>query len=246
MVFIVIIAGIIISVYVLKEQFKRKNPSVRGKKVAGLFLAPILQIACTGGLLYDALNLDLINSHSWLGSIFGFINEMNNSAVESAYYESAANYTTATEICFAITLCSAGYLLYKLFDDDECNKLLMHTLIGIGSVACCVTVFYCGQFFVNAMAYLGENVSEEYPLYVVFGVLYFLLCAWYYFHVSLKYVLSSSTSTAADAPRPSAKKKSETTMTDKTQDLLNLKALLDSGILTQEEFDAQKKEILNS
>lgn len=33
---------------------------------------------------------------------------------------------------------------------------------------------------------------------------------------------------------------------DKYQNLKNLKTLLDAGILTQEEFDAQKKEILNS
>ena len=33
---------------------------------------------------------------------------------------------------------------------------------------------------------------------------------------------------------------------NKYKNLKDLKALLDAGILTQEEFDAQKKEILNS
>lgn len=33
---------------------------------------------------------------------------------------------------------------------------------------------------------------------------------------------------------------------NKYQNLKDLKELLDTGILTQEEFDAQKKEILNS
>ena len=35
-------------------------------------------------------------------------------------------------------------------------------------------------------------------------------------------------------------------MDDKVEQLTKLKGLLDAGVLTQEEFDAQKQEILNS
>lgn len=241
---IIFIAGIIISVYVLKEQFKKKNPSVRGRSVAGLFVAPVLQIAFTAGLLYDALHLNIIDSHSWWGMALSFINEQRGSAAESIYYESAETYASVAKICFFVTICSAGYLLFKLFDDKECNKSIMHTLIGIGTIACSVTVYYSGKFGVSAMHYLGQDGQEELIIYFLLAVLAFLLWAWYYFHVSLKDVLALSTPKSKDEPLK--KEKSDVTMTGKTQNLMNLKSLLDSGVLTQEEFDTQKKEILNS
>ena len=241
---ILVIIGIIVSVYVLKEQFKKKNPSVKGRSVAGLFVAPVLQIACTGGFLYDALHLSIIDSQSWWGMALSFINEQRGSAAESIYYESAETYASVAKICFFVTICSAGYLLFKLFDDKECNKSIMHTLIGIGTIACSVTVYYSGKFGVNAMHYLGQDGQEELVIYFLLAVLAFLLWAWYYFHVSLKDVLALSTPKSKD--KPLEKKESEVSMTEKTQNLMNLKSLLDSGVLTQEEFDAQKKEILNS
>lgn len=241
---ILVIIGILVSVYVLKEQFKKKNPAVKGRSVAGLFVAPVLQIACTGGFLYDALHLSIIDSQSWWGMALSFINEQRGSAAESIYYESAETYASVAKICFLITICSAGYLLFKLFDDKECNKSIMHTLIGIGTIACSVTVYYSGKFGVSAMHYLGQDGQEELVIYFLLAVLAFLLWAWYYFHVSLKDVLSLST--AENKNMPLEKKGSEVSMTEKTQKLVNLKTLLDSGILTQEEFDAQKKEILNS
>jgi len=241
---IIFFAGIIISVYALKEQFKKKNPFVRGRSVAGLFVAPILLIAFTGGFLYDALHLNTIDSQSWWGMALSFINEQRGSAAESIYYESAETYASVAKICFFVTICSAGYLLFKLFDDKECNKSIMHTLIGIGTIACSVTVYYSGKFGVSAMHYLGQDGQEELIIYFLLAVLAFLLWAWYYFNVSLKDILSFST--AKNNDRPIEKGKSEVSMTEKTQNLMNLKSLLDSGVLTQEEFDAQKKEILNS
>jgi hypothetical protein len=241
---IIFIAGIIISVYILKEQFKKKNPSVRGRSVAGLFVAPVLLTAFTGGFLYDALHLNIIDSQSWWGIALSFINEQRGSAAESIYYESAETYASVAKVCFFVTICSVGYLLFKLFDDDECNKSLMHILIGIGTVACSVTVYYSGKSFLSVMHYLGQDCQEEFPIYCLLAVLAFLFWAWYYFNVSLKDVLSLSTAKSKD--KLLEKEKSEMSMTDKTQNLMNLKSLLDSGVLTQEEFDAQKKEILNS
>lgn len=241
---LLIIAGIIISVFVLKEFFKKRNPSVKGRSVAGLFVAPVLQIACTGGLLYDALHLNIIDSQSWWGTALSFINEQRGSAAESIYYESAETYASVAKICFFVTVCSAGYLLFKLFDDKECNTSIMHTLIGIGTIACSITVYYSGKFGVNAMHYLGQDVQEELAIYFLLAVLAFLLWAWYYFNVSLKDILSLSTTKNND--RLVEKEKNENAMTEKTQNLMNLKSLLDSGVLTQEEFDAQKREILNS
>ncbi len=241
---ILLLVGIIISVYVLKELFKKKNPSVRGRSVAGLFVAPVLLIAFTGGLLYDALHLNIIDSQSWWGIALSFINEQRGSAAESIYYESAETYASVAKVCFFVNICSAGYLLYKLFDDKECNTSIMHTLIGIGTIACSITVYYSGKFGVSAMHYLGQDGEEELAIYFLLAVLAFLLWAWYYFNVSLKDVLSVSTAKSKD--KLLEKEKSEMSMTDKTQNLMKLKSLLDSGILTQEEFDAQKKEILNS
>ena len=241
---ILVIIGILVSVYVLKEQFKKKNPSVKGRSVAGLFVAPVLQIACTGGFLYDALHLSIIDSQSWWGMALSYINEQRGSAAESIYYESAETYASVAKICFFITLCSAGYLLFKLFDDKECNKSIMHTLIGIGTIACSITVYYSGKFGVSAMHYLGQDGQEELVIYFLLAVLAFLLWAWYYFYASLKDVLALSTPKSKD--KPLEKKESEVSMTEKTQNLMNLKSLLDSGVLTKEEFDAQKKEILNS
>ena len=241
---ILVIIGILVSVYVLKEQFKKKNPSIRGRSVAGLFVAPVLQIACTGSLLYDALHLNIIDSQSWWGMALSYINEQRGSAAESIYYESAETYASVAKICFFITLCSAGYLLFKLFDDKECNKSIMHTLIGIGTIACSITVYYSGKFGVSAMHYLGQDGQEELVIYFLLAVLAFLLWAWYYFYASLKDVLALSTPKSKD--KPLEKKESEVSMTEKTQNLMNLKSLLDSGVLTKEEFDAQKKEILNS
>ena len=241
---IIFFAGIIISVYVLKEQFKKKNPFVRGRSVAGLFVAPILLIAFTGGFLYDALHLNIIDSHSWWGIGLSFIHEQQGSAAESIYYESAETYASVAKICFLVTICSAGYLLFKLFDNSECNKLFMHILIGVGTAACSITAFYSGEFGVSAMHYLGQDGQEELSIYFSLAVLAFLLWAWYYFNVSLKDVLTLSTDKSKD--RSLEKGKSEASMTEKTQNLMNLKSLLDSGVLTQEEFDAQKKEILNS
>ena len=101
---ILVIIGILVSVYVLKEQFKKKNPSVKGRSVAGLFVAPVLQIACTGGFLYDALHLSIIDSQSWWGMALSFINEQRGSAAESIYYESAETYASVAKICFFVGL----------------------------------------------------------------------------------------------------------------------------------------------
>lgn len=51
---------------------------------------------------------------------------------------------------------------------------------------------------------------------------------------------------AGGETRPSSIVRSENTMTDKAQNLIKLKSLLDAGILTPKEFDDQKKIILNS
>ena len=242
-----VIIGIIISVYILKEQFKKKNPSAKGRSVAGLFVAPVLQIACTGSLLYDALHLNIIDSQSWWGMALSFINEQRGSAAESIYYESAETYASVAKICFFVTICSAGYLLYKLFDDKECNKSIMHTLVGIGIVACSVTVYYGGNFFVSAMHYLGQDGQEELPIYYLLGAIAILLGVWYYFYDSLENVVPASIeSTTSNDAKLSEQGKTEHKTTDKTQELFKLKSLLDSGVLTQEEFDKQKKEILNS
>ena len=239
-----VIIGIIISVYVLKEQFKKKNPSVKGRSVAGLFVAPVLQITCTGGLLYDALHLNIIDSQSWWGITLSFINEQHGSTAESIYYESAGTYASIAKTCFFVTICSTGYLLFKLFDNSECNKLLMHILIGIGTVACSITAYYSGEFGVSTMHYLWQDGQEELSIYLLLAVLFFFLWVWYYFNVSLKDVLTLSTDKNKD--NPLEKKKSDVSMTEKTQNLMKLKSLLESGVLTQEEFDSQKQEILNS
>lgn len=240
---LIIIVGVIVSIYFLKEQFIRKNPFVRGRSVAGLFFAPVLQIACTGGLLYDALHLNIVDSYSGWGIFFSLINELQGSGAESTYYESAETYASVAKICFLVTICSAGYLLFKLFDDSECNKSLMNILIGIGTVTCSVIAFYCGNFLLSSTHYFGEY-SKEYPIVPLLAIIAFYLCAWYYFNVSLKDVLSSSAVDKNEKHPGNAQK--ETTMIDKTQSLLNLKSLLDSGVLTQEEFNEQKHKILNS
>lgn len=242
-----IIVGIIISVYVLKEQFKKKNPSAKGRGVAGLFVAPVLQIACTGSLLYDALHLNIIDSQSWWGIALSFINEQRGSAAESIYYESAETYASVAKICFFVTICSAGYLLYKLFDNKDCNKSIMHILVGIGTVACSIGVYYGGTFFVSTIHYLGQDGQDELPIYYLLGAIAILLGIWYYFYDSLENVVSASIeSTTSNDAKLSEQKKTESKKTDKTQELFKLKSLLDSSVLTQEEFDKQKKEILNS
>ena len=244
---IIFIAGIIVAVYVLKEQFKKKNPSVKGRSIAGLFVAPVLQIACTGGFLYDALHLNVIDSQSWWGIALSFFNEQRGSAAESIYYESAETYASVAKICFFVTICSAGYLLYKLFDNKECNKSIMHTLVGIGTIACPITIYYGGKFFVSTMNYLGQDGQEELPIYYLLGAIAILLGVWYYFYDSLENVVSASIeSTASNDAKLLEQEKIEPKITDKTQELLKLKSLLDSDMLTQEEFDKQKKEILNS
>lgn len=210
---IIFFAGIIISVYALKEQFKKKNPFVRGRSFAGLFVAPILLIAFTGGFLYDALHLNFIDSHSWWGIGLSFIHEQQGSAAESIYYESAETYASVAKICFFVTICSAGYLLFKLFDDKECNKSIMHTLIGIGTIACSITVYYSGKFGVSAMHYLGQDGQEELAVYFLLAVLAFLLWAWYYFYASLKDVLTLSTNKSKD--RPLENENCEVSMTKK-------------------------------
>ena len=46
--------------------------------------------------------------------------------------------------------------------------------------------------------------------------------------------------------QPAAAPAAESSMDDKVEQLTKLKGLLDAGVLTQEEFDAQKQKILNS
>ena len=51
-----------------------------------------------------------------------------------------------------------------------------------------------------------------------------------------------------EVPKPilyNKKVKKETLNKDKTQQLFDLKKLLDAGVLTKEEFDKEKKKILN-
>jgi putative oligomerization/nucleic acid binding protein len=50
---------------------------------------------------------------------------------------------------------------------------------------------------------------------------------------------------AAPAPAPAAPAPAAMSATDRIEALKNLKDLLDSGVLTQAEFDAQKQQLLN-
>ncbi len=241
---LLVIIGIIVSVFILKELFKKKNPFLKRRGVAGLFIAPVLQIACMGIFLYDALHPNLVNTNNFWGMALSFINEQRGSNAESLYYESFATFSAVAKICFLITICSAGYLIYKLFDDDECNKSLMNILIGIGTVACLVTIYFNGQFFTSFMHYLGQKSDDMFIISFLIIAAAILLWAWYYFSATLKDILALSTSESEVMPTITTN--SENTIANKTQDLIKLKNLLDSGVLTQEEFDIQKKQILNS
>ena len=50
---------------------------------------------------------------------------------------------------------------------------------------------------------------------------------------------------AAPPPAPAAAAPAATSAADRIEALKNLKELLDSGVLTQAEFDAQKQQLLN-
>ena len=92
------------------------------------------------------------------------------------------------------------------------------------------------------MKYIFLSQDDKTPLYAMGAVLVILIWAWFYFHVSLKDVLSISSYDESIKTSKQEKCINE----DKIQMLTQLKNLLDSGILTQEEFEKQKKEILNS
>ena len=201
-----------------------------------------MQIGYSAMFCYDAHHLNILDSQSGWGSIMSLINELKEGNAESEYLEAAANYVSASDICLIVTICSACYLIYKIFDDKQCSPKLMHLLIGIGLAACMVSTYMSGVFFTSAMKYALLTTDDKTPLYGMAIILVFLLWAWYYFHISLKDVLSVSSSEGPKSPV----KKTEGINSDKTQKLIQLKGLLDSGILTQEEFDQHKKEILNS
>ena len=59
-------------------------------------------------------------------------------------------------------------------------------------------------------------------------------------------LLPDNTKKAAPAPAAAAPAPAPAPAPSKYDDLAKLKTLLDSGVITQEEFDAKKKEILNS
>lgn len=100
--------------------------------------------------------------------------------------------------------------------------IALATLLSIGSVWFLVLLAICAGMFLAAMwvAY-PEGLPQQ--------------------TVSASAETGSTTATAAPASAPDA---APASVSEAADDLLKLKELLDAGILTQEEFDAKKKQLL--
>ena len=95
---------------------------------------------------------------------------------------------------------------------------------------------------------ISKENSKEYALGVVSTIGLFLFFIHYYQKVwLLQYYDGVEAKKRNNDEKTNEQKQSEENIHDnRYQNLKNLKTLLDSGVLTQEEFDQQKKEILNS
>ena len=247
---IVFIIVAVVIVKILKGVMLRQNPSLRGVWVSGLFIAPIAQISIAGILLHEAINTQQIggflSSFSFIASIYDFIVEESKATdAINDIVDSAQKTISYTKYCLYVVLTTNAILLYKEFDNDKIRPLLMHLLVGIGAVSCIVSALYFANYLNSTYPVLFDKSSS----YGFIGILLtLLLMSWLYFYYSLRdiqYVEYRQKNLDEELPDVSISQK-DSSFDDNVEKLKTLKNLLDAGILTQEEFDSQKKLILNS
>lgn len=139
-----------------------------------------------------------------------------------------------TVLGFAILLTVVILILdyYYLYDSSK----------GFSAFASTETLGLWGLFGKNENETIESSIDGVCTLGVVFFFLHYYHNIWlrqYYDEVDETGITSTESLTETDCSDEQSDE------SKKYQNLKDLKALLDAGILTQEEFDAQKKEILN-
>ena len=197
----------------------------------------------------DTISMEPLNSTDFYKST-GLLVEFKGGQERMEYEAFLSMYKTATEFFFFVVLCCSGFSIYKIFNLNTIRSSWIKLIMGIASVACIICFLVYIMYLSELDKYLsgtslGEHWSSLLPVAWVALIvgLVVLIITWLYFSKSLNLVTSIK---VEEAETNNINTTIEDKSRSKTEELLDLKSLLDSGVLTQEEFDAQKKEILNS
>lgn len=244
----VILIGVV-AFFALKKFFIKSYPVFTNKKISGLFVLPLLLLVYMGITLTDTISLKPINSTEFYKAT-GLLVQFKGGQEKLDYEGFLYLYKGSAEFFFFVVLCCTGFSLYKIFNLHSIRSSRVKLIMGIATVACIICYLVSVLYLSKLDDYLsGTSLDELYSnlLLMSWGGLIigliFLIISWIYFSKSLNIATSIKLERAVTNNTPMTK---EDKSRSKTQELLELKSLLDSGILTQEEFDAQKKEILNS
>ena len=236
-----------------------------------LWLLPLFQlIVCVFFLFVSYMVMDMISSQSPfmrefikdnLGIFSGIASDMFNdyrSDKLAPYIEGCSKVHNYAIYLFYGSIASFVFQIYVLKNKVCSKESVLYTAIAISVLTLIVAylTIYNGEYALSAListetfglldSNKGKAIESAINSVSIWGVILFFLH--YYHNIWLRQYYdevdeTDITSIESTTETDSSDEQSED---NKYQNLKDLKALLDDGILTQEEFDAQKKEILNS
>jgi len=246
---------------ILRKHFLANTPVLKGKSIGFAFFLPIFLIYT--GICSIITTASLPDKNDWTAKI-EFASKMASQGYNATDgdWEWIYKQNEANAAIGAVLIIVMIFVVLALFKRTRWSSKVILRVVWIAFLIC--------SFIVGALGYdrgiILRDTSEAFrlwwgPVGMAAGMgLSSLLFYWILYHFFKKkvkriyeYAGASDTPlpfTSGNEKQPEMKEESVQPVIPETKSrielLLDLKSLLDAGILSQEEFDIQKKNILNS
>lgn len=259
--------------YFMKKKLQEKYNIEFVRRIKWIIRTPVLQVillgasmlaSCTIFIEYLGINIDSSDflgayySNSYLMDSLNEIDYAKRLIRSSQYFDSlgviafiASILALPGLVLFIIMIVKQIRGIFGISDGHKVKKAYSTTLVAYTIVTFCSMIYYLN--LAMCVSDSGDN-SGTFTGYIGFFarlILFAILLIIFWF-VRKKYdtavdlffgTREQETASNAIIASPNASCSNENS---KTKQLLDLKALLDKGLLTQEEFDEEKRKILNA
>ncbi len=267
------IAIIVIIWFLYKRNKKGKKPVTlsSNRLFLCLLILPIIQLLCSFvPLLLSFVSIDILSSKSQiLGPIIqenlGVFNTIANDLFEeyrsdalSPYISDANKYHGWSIYLVYAAIAMVVIHIFVLIKRMVSKEILLGLSIFFSVAFLVVSYYVCYNYSIGfnkmmsaetlgLLSSSSDDILSGTIDFCSFFALILFFCH-YYHNIWLCHYYGEVDDTDVAILKPSTDVENKVNQSDdnKYQNLKDLKSLLDAGVLTQEEFDAQKKEILNS
>ena len=181
-----------------------------------LWFGKIANYTISGGTVFDT-TLGIQVSHDTVSSSIYFKDFFDTMGLFAA-------------IIIILCLCNTVMCFFSAFSKKQTKDGIIHTLVPIITFA--LSIFVYGQGVLNITASTRQSICNYTPVKTIVLGLLFIVIILAFFKRS-KFIVSNCENTQTDSSN-----------TSHADELKKFKDLLDSGVITQEEFDQKKKQLL--